>query len=149
LSIRTDAVNNPSIDTSYLNQPVIEWTETTHFICPNRTLSAKPFYNLVIKDNENNQTIQNVSVPNSCVISYDNKTALMRKLTFNKTGQITSHCPKKTVNLVSGGKRPTSLRPCVVYSVHVFRSEKDKNPMWAVIYKNSFVIQTLEKEGKN
>ena len=137
-------MNNPSIDTSNLNQTAIEWTETTHIICPNRTLSAKPFYNLVIKDNENNQTIKNVSVPNSCVIGYDNKTALRRKLTFNKNGQITS-CPKKTDNLVSGRE----LRPCVVYSVHVFRSEKDKNPMWTVIYKNSFVIQTLEKEGKN
>lgn len=138
-------MENLSIDASDMNNIGVEWTmEKMKMICRPVLSSSTSFnYNLVIKDNENNQTVQNVSVPNSCIMD-NGETSLRQKLTFNN-GKITS-CPPKTENVAFTIK--LDPRPCVSYSVQVFRFENGK-PTMQTEEKSFIMIETLEAKGKN
>jgi hypothetical protein len=134
-------VNN-LISVSNLNHIDIEWTEMTQTTCSVSSLN----YNLVIEDNEKNQTVQDVPVQNMCITALHNRNIQRRKLTFNKYGQI-KPCNDKGNNF--DFKNTGILKPCVNYTVYVFSSEKGKSTLETEVYKKSFVIQTLEPEGKN
>ena len=118
----------------------VDWTE---IICPVPSSHSKEAsHKLVIVENEKNKIVQNVLVPNGCVRLLHYTNTLRRKLTFDKK-RIKS-CDAREINL----NFETTLRPCLNYSVYIFHSENVNPSLGADRYKNSFVIKTLEPEGK-
>lgn len=132
---------NNKISVSNLNQIAVEWTEKTQITCP---VPSTFNYKLVIKDDEKNQTAEDVTVHNWCNFKTLHRNSQRRQLNFNKNGQ-SLPCNGKENNFGFN----STLKSCVNYTVYVFRSEIGK-PTWQTeVYKKSFVIKTLEPEGKN